>query len=446
MINFKMFSEKPYRTLTILFILTLIVFSASIPLDRGKGLLIGSDGISYYMYTRSLILDSDINFANEHEFFYSKDPLSIGPRYITKTGLVSNKYSIGPGILWMPFFIIAHVVLLFLKYLGLHVTTDGYNYFYQAAVCVGSITYGFIGMTLTYSTTKRYYPGTALAACVLLWLASNGIHYQVVQPSMAHMCSFFSVSLLMFTWIKYRPVRRLRCWLLIGLAGGLVGIVRQPDATLLLLPILDCILDRTTSIFDKIKSLSVLACGFFVIFSIQLSTWTILYGSPLINGYTSYGEGFSWLSPKIFQVLFSTNHGLFLWHPILLIAALGLFHFRLLDRKLAALFTFGFLLQIYLIASWSSWDQGDSFGGRMFIASFPVLVIGLAGFLSCMISKGFLKSVWFWGLVLIGWNALFLIQYTFAYIPHHGSLTFEQFFHGKFAMIVDIIKKFALIN
>jgi hypothetical protein len=120
-------TAKPYRTLTILFILSLIIFFTSIPLNRGKGLLIGGDGIWYYMYTRSLVIDHDINFANEHEYFYSKDPLKkeIGIMRVTKTGLISNKYSIGPGILWMPFFIIAHAISVVFNYLGLHISTDG---------------------------------------------------------------------------------------------------------------------------------------------------------------------------------------------------------------------------------------------------------------------------------------------------------------------------------
>lgn len=436
-------TAKPYRTLAILFIMSLIIFFASIPLDRGKGMLIGSDGISYYMYTRSLVIDHDINFANELEYFYPRDPLSVEGMSITKTGFISNHHPIGPGILWIPFFIIAHAISLFLNYLGLHISTDGYSYIYQAAICTGSIIYGFLGMILIYITTRKYYPDTALAGCLLLWLASNGIHYQIVQPSMAHMCSFFSVSLFIFTWIKYRPVQNLRHWLLIGLAGGLVGIVRQPDATFLILPILDGILDRTRSIFDKFKSLSVLTFGFLVIFSIQLITWTILYGSPLINAYAGVGF-FSWSSPSIFQVLFSTNHGLFLWHPILLIAALGLFQFQSLDRKLSVLLAFGFLMQIYLIGAWCEWYQGDSFGGRMFIASFPVLIIGLSGSLSWAISKGFSKVAWAVGLILIGWNALFLIQYIFAYIPHQGPLTFAQFFPEKLRMVLNIFQKIAL--
>ena len=75
---------------------------------------LGEDGIWYYMYTRSLVIDHDINFANEHEYFYSKDPLKkeIGIMRVTKIELISNEYLIGLGSLWMPFFIIAHAISL----------------------------------------------------------------------------------------------------------------------------------------------------------------------------------------------------------------------------------------------------------------------------------------------------------------------------------------------
>jgi hypothetical protein len=78
----------------------------------------------------------------------------MGVMSVTQTGLISNKYAIGPGILWMPFFIIAHAISLVFNYLRLHISTDGYSYIYQSSICIGSIIYGFLGMILIYSTQE----------------------------------------------------------------------------------------------------------------------------------------------------------------------------------------------------------------------------------------------------------------------------------------------------
>ncbi|MHB1355744.1 MAG: hypothetical protein ACYCZF_07180 [Anaerolineae bacterium] len=211
------------RTLVALFILSVVAFIASIAIPRADGMLIGSDGVGYYIYVRSIVIDRDIDFANEYARL---DPSKDLSKLQTPTGLTTNQFAIGPAILWLPFFLAGHLILLGLRTVGLPVATDGYSYIYQAAICIGSIFYGFMGMLLMHRTLRRLFPQTELATCILLWLASSYIYYLIVEPSMSHMCSMFAASLLIYIWIKYRPTFCLRECLLIGLAGGLVGLAR----------------------------------------------------------------------------------------------------------------------------------------------------------------------------------------------------------------------------
>lgn len=223
-------NERPRRALYLLFALCLVTYLATIPLPRVDGMLIGSDGIGYYMYVRSLVIDHDLDFANEYARLC---PTIDVAQLRTATGLVGNQYAIGPGILWSPFFVAAHLIVLGLQHIGLRVVADGYGYAYQAAVCVGSIVYGSLGLLLIHRVMGRYYAQTALAAAVLACLATNVIYYLIAEPSVSHMCSLFAVALLLDVWTRSRPAFCARRCLEIGLVGGLVGIVRQPDATLL---------------------------------------------------------------------------------------------------------------------------------------------------------------------------------------------------------------------
>jgi hypothetical protein len=433
--TYRHLSNSPHQTLTLLFAVCIIVYLASIPLPRVDGMLIGSDGIGYYMYVRSLVIDHDLDFANE----YAKlSPDVDVTKLITPTGLITNQFAVGPAILWAPFFIVAHFIVLGLNSAGLPVVADGYSYVYQAAVSLGSIVYGFLGALLMYQIVKQFYPRTALAAVIMIWLATNFVYYQIVEPSMSHMPSLFAVALLMYIWIRSRPVTSLWNCLAIGFAGGLVGIVRQPDATLLSLPIIYCLLHREES-WLKVKRVAVVLTGFFMVFWIQMVTWRVLNGSPFLSGYFhDSAQGFSWLSPHLVEVLFSTEHGLFLWHPILLLATVGLAYFIGLDRKLSFLFIGGVLLQVYLVASWSSWSQGDAFGGRMFMASLPIFAVGLGAFLQWVLEKQATLTMWLVSSGLILWNALFLIQYRLGFISMSGPYTFQELTIGKIEMLVEL--------
>jgi len=426
--------------LAVLFSLSIAAFLITIPLPRVDGMLIGSDGIGYYMYVRSAVIDHDIDFSNEYKHLY---PTGYPNGLRTSTGLMANQYAIGTAILWLPFFIVGHLISFIIRSAGFSVTTDGYSYIYQAAVCIGSILYGYGGMVLMHRTTQRLFANTALASCVLLWLATNFIYYLIVEPSMSHMCSFFAASLLIYIWMGVRPTESLRQCFTIGLAGGLVGLVRQPDATLFLLPLLDYMFTHK-SFSERGRRIAVTVAGFFSIFWMQMFVWNILNGSPFLSGYFLDNKGgFSWWSPRLFDVLFSTEHGLFLWHPLLLFAAVGLVLLLPANRFIGGLLLAGFFSQVYLIASWSSWSQGDSFGGRMFISSLPVFAIGLAAFLQRVSLKNYIPVLSLAvSCVLMLWNFLFLVQYRLGFISMSGPYTMRELTIGKMEMIIEIANRF----
>lgn len=427
------------RILLALALLALAAFLATIPVPRADGMLIGSDGIGYYMYIRSFALDRDLDFANEAARLGAARYIDV---YRTPTGRISNQYAIGAPLLWLPFFLAAHLVALALRAIGLPVAADGYGYGYQAAVCVGSIVYGSCAMFLMHRAARRLFPDTALAACVALVMATNFAYYLIAEPSMAHMCSVFAASVLVCLWVSLRPITTpARCFA-IGVAGGLVGLVRQPDAVLLLVPALDALLARGTA-KERAERVAVIGAGFFALFWVQMLVWYILNGSPLLSGYLLKGDqGFVWRSPRVLEVLFSTRHGLFLWHPVLLLAVAGLVLLARQNPVMGWLLLVGFAGQTYIIASWSAWWQGDSFGGRMFMAALPVFALGLAALLQRARSRGGWVAATI-GVIaaLVVWNALFMAQYRLGYISRGGPYTLRALTWGKAEMVVEVVRR-----
>src|SRR5207244_603669 len=72
-------------------------------LDRGllQPLRVDGDGVGYYAYVRSWLIDRDIDFTNEYRDF---DPRRQWLEKKTAIGRVENPFSIGPAVLWIPFF------------------------------------------------------------------------------------------------------------------------------------------------------------------------------------------------------------------------------------------------------------------------------------------------------------------------------------------------------
>ena len=99
------------------------------------------DGIFYYSWVRSAVVDGDIDFKNEYTSFSTSQP-------IMKTGLPGNKYSIGASILWYPWFVWIHTLV--------HKT--GYEPIYQYGSGLVSVLYAFVGLVLLFRTLRKFFP------------------------------------------------------------------------------------------------------------------------------------------------------------------------------------------------------------------------------------------------------------------------------------------------
>lgn len=418
-----------------LFLFSLLCFLALLLAPRVDGQIIGSDGTYYYVYVRSLVIDHDLNFSNEYAYYH----LSAATAPATPTGRVPNKYAIGPAMLWMPFFLVAHLIALSASALGLPVATDGYGYLYQAAISIGSIVYGTLGFWLAFRCSRRVCGDVAAAAAVvLLWLASNAFYYMVIEPSMSHMVSLFSVALLFTIWFLHMrgtDPPALRTAAALGIAGGLVLLVRLQDGPLLLLPYSTLVVQwvRALRSRDTQRAWAWLQRGVLVgvltlvVFTPQILAWHTMFGTWTVSPYwNDHNPPFYWLQPQIAGVLGSTYHGLFSWHPVFLFALVGLLLNIRRDRELVLGSLALLALQIYIVAAWWSWWQGDSFGGRMFLNVIWIWVLGLAFLLERLRARGWWFPALAVGVVLIGWNALSLVQYRLGFVPMSRPLTWEQ--------------------
>ncbi len=308
------------------------------------GKTVYGDGIFYYCWLRSLVVDQDLDFTNDLAYFQTPAPL-------LPSGKPANKYSIGPTLAWLPTFIWTHNLL----------RGDGFSFPYQLAVSIQATLSALTGLILLYRWLRNFFSDLISALTIsTLALSTNLLYYGAVDSVNSHATAFLASTLFLNLLFTVRPN-----WLLIGSSLGFMFLIRPQDAifAILVLPL-----------FGQVK-FHKLILGFFLIASWQLLLWKIIHGS-FVSPYLLYGEKFNWTNAQIIPVLFSASNGLFFWTPILLVSTLGLFLTK--NLKLKVIFVTLLGIQLYLISSWQVWWQGAAFGGRMFVSLLPIFAFGLA--------------------------------------------------------------------
>ncbi|MBI3577692.1 glycosyltransferase family 39 protein [Candidatus Gottesmanbacteria bacterium] len=337
------------------------------------------DGVFYYSWLRSLVVDHNINFTNEYEYFHINQPM-------TATGLLANKYAIGPALFWAAPFLVTHTV----------VGGTGYELPYQLHVGATSVFFALFGLALLYRLLRQFFKEIpALFTTLTIAFATNLFFYGSLDTVNSHALSFFAATLYL-TFL----VQKKRNWVAIGLSLGLLGIIRTQDLlyAVLLVP------------FAVHRGLFLFIIGLFVGFLPQIISWQALYGTFWASPYITGGESFNLLRPHVLSVLFSTKSGLFLYAPILLLGTIGLFFWK---NKLRQWVLAVIILELFVVSTWSTWWQGASYGGRMFVSSLPLFAFGIAWVFEWLSRRGWNQRMFIFTLIapLALLNVLLMIRF-----------------------------------
>ncbi|HET9399823.1 MAG TPA: hypothetical protein VFO34_02645, partial [Candidatus Acidoferrales bacterium] len=319
----------PFRIL----ILLLIV---SVPLLNPW---IHGDGVGYYSYLHSLLIEHNLDFTAEwraaNATFAQSRTSPTGellPNQFTRTGHVDNHFAVGPAILWMPFLVPLHGALLALKSMGVDVTTDGYSRPYLWTMAFATVAYGFAGLSLSFAIARKYVGESwALCGTAGIWFASSLPVYMYLNPSWSHAHSLFAVALFLWYWLRTREHRSSVQWIWLGLAAGLMVNVYYLNAIVLLVPAFESLrkLWRDGQQSGSSRNWKAVLTGNFLFAASlvaallpTLVTRKIIYGSFFSTGYPGVSE-WRWLHPRFATILFSSDHGLLSWTPVIAIALIG---------------------------------------------------------------------------------------------------------------------------
>lgn len=409
------------------YIILLLLLLAIGKMHFSHGRVISGDGRYYYAQLRSTIMDGDWNFENDLKMYNPNQQSIAKERIHPITGKMIIKYPLGTAIMMMPGFVIAWIVSQLFILLGFQETVSGYEYSFQFFVQLSAISATLGGVLYSTKLWQSIRGKSTLEVGIIAGfylLASPLVYYAAIEPSMSHAYSFLCVSAYIYYTKKWME-GRLTYWesFLMVFFAALMILVRNQNLFFLIFSIWALIMKWRFNERGELKQLAwMIPLGFLLLLP-QFLYWSYLFDSPLTFSYQE--EGFSrWNQPEFWNVLFSSDTGLFYWHPIIFLGLLSLLLFAQKDKAFFVLFSLCFIIQLYLSASWSCWWLGNSFGYRGLINCTSLFMIGYFYFAETLITKG--KSMQFYIIssLLVLSNLLVLLAYSMGSIPHKGPLSY----------------------
>lgn len=343
---------------------------------------IWADKAGYYIYLPSFFI---------YNFNADSMPTEIdkktGSGFIIENGKIKTKYPYGVALMQAPFFITCHYVS---KLFGFN--DDGFSILYNKTINISAVIYSFFSLILLFLFLKRYFSEkTSFFTLICLYFGTNIFYYSIFETGMSHIYSFFLfVCYIYLAPFVFNTGRLIYC-ILFGLIIGLIIVVRPIN--LMFLPV--CFIFNPVDfsvIKRKIKNyvLIIITASFVIV--PQFIYWKYAFGNYFHYAYGN--ESFSnILQPKLIQLWFSTNNGLFIYTPLIIFVLVG-FYFLYKNSPLKSInIAIYFIFISYIFSSWHDWSYGCSFGCRPYVEYYSILSLPFGFFIDRLNAKFSYKPI-----------------------------------------------------
>jgi hypothetical protein len=355
--------------------------------------------------------------------------------YQTDTGSWVLRYPMGMAVLYSPFFMLGHLAASFTDY-----AKDGFSLPYQIAILSGGIFYSITGFYFVRKTLLNYFTdkSTAITLIILFFGTNYFFHSSFVGTNaMSHNYLFTLYAIIVWLTIQWHKTFRLKILIWLAIVCGLAIIARPSELVCLFIPFLWGIgsqynLKQKLILFLKTYRYHTL-CFIAILLVIgfpQLFYWKIITGKFLFNSYgDNAGEGFEFAHPFIWQVLLSFRKGWLLYTPLMILALAGFYYTIRSKKEFGFAILIYFLINFYIISSWSCWWYAESFGQRALIQSYAVLALPLGALINTIETrKGIFKQFLFIGIGLFIILNLFQTWQYHNGVIHSSRMTKEAYF------------------
>lgn len=396
------------------------LFASQLLEIRARSALRGYDNTFNYLWLRSAMIDHDWDFRND-----LLECNTLQPEYrasaltlpVTRAGRIPNKYGIGWAVVTLPAFLVADgVVWIGHATGGWDFPRDGFSAPYQVCIQIGHVLLAILSMLLAARVVAEWVGDrfAGIVAALMIWAASPLLYYQTTNLSMSHGVGYFSVVALAVSLNEIRKriertdARTRWFWALAGACWALATVTRFQLAVFGVAAAWTFFLGRATAA-QRAGNGAAFVFGAAPILLLQAFAWHSVYGEWWLFSYGAEGETFHWGKPEVLRSLFSSWHGLFYWHPLLLLAFAGMILWAVRARGIAVAWTLGVLLTLYVSSAWWCWWFASSFGNRSYDAAILPMMAGFAWIFqranerwrTVLVSLGMLAGMWNFYLVLL---------------------------------------------
>jgi hypothetical protein len=340
-------------------------------------------GDGYYQYANmlSLVFDRDLDLANQYAQF--GDPFGLGAMRMP-TGR-SWIYPIGNSIAQMPAFLVAHAAAWVANLFGADIPMHGMTYFHMRITFLASLLAGFWALVLGYRLARRHVSETAaLYGAAVVGLGTAVFYYGCYGPSYAHAWTALAVALLLEYWERTRGRIDARRWLALGACVGFAALTRLQEVTFAVIPAAEATVElvRRLRVRDLRGAARLLgSCALATVAALAVASPQLIANRIIMGDWLAVAPGahyMRWNAPFLWEPLFSTRNGLFVWTPLAYLGALGLLAAPRGARSGAAALALGFALQVYVNGCAWSWWFDWSYSARRFVDVTVILVAGVA--------------------------------------------------------------------
>ena len=385
---------------------------------------INSDGYGYYAYLPSILIHNQFAIANPTQFAPDQ-PILDYPTFIyhPEANSYLNKYPPGTAILLLPSFIVA-VLLSFL----LQLPIDGYNPVFQHTIGITTSLFATSGIYFMYQIANRVTNTTTAKLSIIAIIAGTSFTtYTVYAPTFSHIYSLALTSAFIYLTLSPNSRSSRKQLSILGILWGLLTLTRNTNILIILFWIIYQLFQQgkyqpsLSNLKLIIKPLAIISIIAIPIITIQPTYQYLSVEAIPILSYSQ--EGFNWMDPAWYGVLFSPRRGLFFWAPILYLCLISLTQI-LKPPRWAIPSAIYIAIQTYIIASWHQWWFGDSYGHRAFIDLYPFFILFLAqGFQKMWKKRPTQIAAISFLIICIVINTILTIQWWIGNLYHDNTFT-----------------------
>jgi hypothetical protein len=348
------------------------------------------DNFGYYLYLPALVIYDDIKIEDFTWVEEINQQYTTTPTYYQfDNGNKNNKvirFFMGMSVLYSPGFAAGHIWALNSDY-----PADGFSLPYQLSVKIWGILFLVIGAFYLRKVLLHFFSDAVTTATMLfLFVGTNLFFFSALGNDSPHVYLFAVTSIVVWYNLKWHQNHKLKDAIALGFFIGLLVISRPSEVTIFFLILLWGVsnkkdfLDKMRTYWSYRKQLIWFAAAGLLFLILQMTYWQMATGKWLFFPYTDPGSAMDLTNPRFGWVLFSFRKGWLIYSPLMIFSLVGFFHLYRERRDIFWPVLIVFLLNLYMIASFSSLV---SYGYRAFIQGYALLAIPLGFFIKYIFSR-----------------------------------------------------------